>query len=328
VGFTPQLTPQLFSIKGGPVPPLYIMENENQINPAHAPVVPANPARKSRAWCFTWNNYPAEYRTSLDAVDCRYIIAGEELAPDTGTPHLQGYVYYANAVRLCTTRRDLPGCHLAIARGTPGQNQLYCRKTRPADEHPNEVVYERGAIPISPADKGAMERARYQNAWDLAKTGSIEEIDADIRLRLYSSIRRIERDYMPPVERLPGPCGVWIHGLSGCGKTRAVLDAFPGLYPKPRNNWWDGYQREDIVLLDDVDRFDVALGGKLKHWADAYPFIGENKGGSLKIRPKKLFVTSQYTIEEIWTDAETRDALQRRFVVIHKILGQDIILVE
>jgi len=282
--------------------------------------------KRGRGWCFTWNNYPDDYRSTLDAIECRYIIAGEELAPNTGTPHLQGYVMFAAAKRPTTVMGLFPSCHLSNARGTPTQNVEYCRKTRAVDERANEHVYERGDKPLDPADKGAMEQARYQSAWDFAKAGEIESVDADIRVRLYSSLRRIEKDFMPAVGRLDAPCGIWIHGLSGAGKSRAVLDAYPDLYPKPRNNWWDGYQREEVVLLDDVDRFDVALGGKLKHWADCYPFIGENKGGSLKIRPKKFFVTSQYKIEEIWTDQETVDALKRRFVVIEKFLGQNIIL--
>lgn len=131
---------------------------------------------------------------------------------------------------------------------------------------------------------------------------------------------------MPAVERLGGPCGLWIFGLAGCGKTRAVLDQIPNAFPKPRNQWWDGYQREEVVLVDDVDKFDVKLGGRFKHWADAYPFIGEVKGGSIKIRPKQLIVTSQYRIEEIWTDEETRDALLRRFIIVEKIIGQEIII--
>ena len=131
---------------------------------------------------------------------------------------------------------------------------------------------------------------------------------------------------MPPVERLGGPCGLWIFGLAGCGKTKSVLDQIPNAFPKPRNQWWDGYQREEVVLVDDVDRFDVKLGGRFKHWADAYPFIGEVKGGSIKIRPKQLIVTSQYRIEEIWEDQETREALLRRFIVVEKIIGQEIII--
>nr|QTE03477.1 MAG: putative replication protein [Emberiza rustica CRESS-DNA-virus sp.] len=281
---------------------------------------------RHRGYLFTWNNYPGTYRTQLDGLPVRYIVAGEELAPGTGTPHLQGYLVWSSARTESATRTLLPGCHIIVARGNHAQNDQYCRKTRDGDREPNERVYSRGDLPSDPADRGAVEKARWQAAWDCAVTGDLENIPPDIRLRQYSTIRRIERDFMPGVERLASTCGIWIHGLAGCGKTRSVLDAYPQAYPKPRNQWWDGYQREPVVLLDDVDKFDVRLGGYLKHWADAYPYIAEIKGTSQKIRPSKLIVTSQFTIEQIWEDAETRDALLRRFVVIEKIQGQNIII--
>lgn len=131
---------------------------------------------------------------------------------------------------------------------------------------------------------------------------------------------------MPRVRDLDGTCGVWVWGLSGSGKTRAVRAAYPLAYTKPRNKWWDGYQGEEVVLVDDIDKFDVALGGFLKHWADFMSFIGERKGTSLGIRPKKLIVTSQYEINGIWQDDETVAALERRFIVIHKIRDQNIII--
>lgn len=284
------------------------------------------PEARYRAYVFTWNNYPANYRETLDRLVCRYIVAGEEVAPNTGTHHLQGYVYFAHGKTETATRALLAGSHVERAHGTPKQCDEYCRKTRDVDDEPNAVVYSRGDRPLSPEEKGDLEKQRYENAWQLAKRGAVEEIDADIRLRLYGSIRRIERDFMPAVQRLGGPCGLWIRGVAGSGKTRSVLDTYPEAYPKPRTKWWDGYQGEEIVYCDDIDVFNVALGGELKLWADAYPFIGEIKGGSKKIRPRKFIVTSQYSIEEIWADAPTREALLRRFVVVEKILGQNIII--
>lgn len=271
---------------------------------------------RSRGWCFTWNNYPENYVETLDSLECTYIVAGRECG-ESGTPHLQGYVYFRNPHRATTLHGLLPGCHVERTRGTPKQADEYCRKEDPDP-------YSRGERPVGPREKGEKEKERWKRTWDLAVSGKVDEIDHDIRCRFYPTLRRIETDYMPAVGRLEGPCGVWIHGEAGAGKTRAVLDAFPDAYPKPRSMWWDGYQRQPVVYVDDVDIFDVKLGGALKLWADAYPFIGERKGGSQKIRPVKLLVTSQYRIEDIWSDRETREALLRRFVVIEKKLGEEI----
>lgn len=274
---------------------------------------------KKRDFVFTWNNYPPDYATTLDAIISSYLVAGEEVAPVTQTPHLQGYVRFGSPLRVSAARAKLPGCHVEIARGSPQQCDTYCRKSA-------GTIYCRGTLPISQQAKGDLEKKRWDEAWENAKKGNLEEIPADIRIRQYSSLRRIERDYMPPVARLNGPCGIWIVGKAGAGKTRSVLDQFPEAYPKPRTKWWDGYQGEDVVYLDDIDKFNVALGGELKLWADAYPFIAENKGGSKKIRPKRFIVTSQYRIEEIWEDQATREALLRRFVVVEKIIGNEIVI--
>lgn len=276
------------------------------------------PSNRSRGYCFTWNNWTDEAIATLDSLEARYLIYGKETAPDTGTPHLQGYVYWENGKSFSAARKKLRGAHVSVALGTPLQNRTYCSKGGDFVEH--------GVLPASPEECGRNEIDRWNRARDAAKSGDFESIDADIYMRCYSTIRRIFVDYMPRPDPLEGTCGVWIYGESGCGKTRAVLSKWPGCYIKPRNTWWDGYQREDVVLCDDVDRFDVRLGGILKHWADFAPFIGEVKGSALRIRPKKFIVTSQYKIEDIWEDEETRAALLRRFVVIHKEKGQDIIL--
>jgi len=276
------------------------------------------PSTRSRAFAFTWNNYPEGYRNILVAAEARYFCFGVERAPTTGTMHLQGYIYFGHARTVTSIRALLPGCHVEVARGTFLQNRVYCSKG--GDFH------EFGVPPVTDTQRGDSEFNRWVNAWTAATQGHLEEIPADIRIRYYGTFKRIVTDYMPAVPQLTQPCGIWIHGESGCGKTRSVVEAYPHAFPKPRNQWWDGYQHEEVVYLDDIDVFDKALGGKLKHWADCYAFIAEIKGGSLKIRPKKFIVTSQYRIDEIWEDLRTVDALLRRFTIVEKEKGQNIII--
>lgn len=273
---------------------------------------------RSRAFCFTWNNYPAEFAVVLESLGARYRCYGKEIAPSTGTPHLQGYVYFANPRVVECVRRSIPGAHVSVANGTPQQNIEYCSK--------DGDFVEFGCRPVTPTQNGEAELARWVAAWDCAKTGLVEDIPADIRMRCYSTIRRISVDYMPRVDNLESVCGIWIFGESGSGKTRAVHAAYPDLYQKPRSKWWDGYQGESVVLLDDMDVFCVKLGGLIKHWADFCAFIAERKGGASRIRPTKFIITSQYRIEGIWLDSETRAALGRRFTVIEKFRDQAIII--
>lgn len=59
------------------------------------------------------------------------------------------------------------------------------------------------------------------------------------------------------------------------------------------------------------------LAHYLKIWADRYPFSPEIKGGQLKrIRPKKLIVLSNYTIDECFTNHQDALPLKRRFKVV------------
>jgi len=265
---------------------------------------------RSRRYCFTLNNPTAADIDNLTALPVRYLVFGHEVAPITGTPHLQGFVCWNNAKTLRSTITLLGRCHVELTRGTALQASTYCKK--------DGNFVERGDLPADPAESGGPEIDRWNTAWDLAKAGLIEEIPADIRIRSYATLKRIGQDYMERLNPLESPCGIWIFGLSGSGKTRAVHARFPDAFIKPCTKWWDGYQGEDVVVVDDLDKYHVALGGELKHWADFMPFITELKGGSRRIRPRTLIVTSQYTIGDIWKDEETREALSRRFKFLEK----------
>jgi len=275
--------------------------------------------QRHRSWCFTANNYTQTLLDSLSNIPVRYLVYGKEVGSETGTPHLQGYIVFQSGRTLSAVRRSLPGCHLSVARGTPSQNYDYCTKDGDFTEF--------GSRPLDPRERGQLERDRYAKAWTSATEGRLLEIPEDIRIRHYGTLKRIARDYQAPVAQLQSTCGVWIYGESGAGKTRAVYDKYPTAYPKPMSKWWDGYQFEPVVLLDDVDPDSAFfLRRYLKIWGDRYQFVAEEKGGSRRIRPEKFIVTSQYSIDQIFLDEETRVAINRRFIVIKKNKDQAIII--
>lgn len=272
---------------------------------------------RSRKFVFTWNNYPSPdaYNTLLDALSPSYLCFGTELAPTTGTPHLQGFLYFTNARSVESIRAKLPGVDVRIARGSSDQCITYCQK--------DGDFTERGTRPMSQADKGDAERARWATALSLARTGSFDEIEPVILLRYYSSIRRIHDDFQPMPFTLDTLDNYWIMGSSGVGKSRSVRTKFPEVYPKPLNKWWDAYTGQTHVLIDDVDPSHGSwIGSFLKIWTDHYPFIAEIKGRSRPIRPLVCCVTSQYAISQVFTEPKLVEALHRRFKVINLDNGE------
>ena len=111
----------------------------------------------------------------------------------------------------------------------------------------------------------------------------------------------------------------WIYGPSGIGKSYLVRDAFINIYEKSNNIWWDGYNNEEVVLIDDFDKSCLKLTYYLKIWADKYRFNAEIKGGSIQPSYGILIVTSNYSIYELFNiyDNEIYSAIKRRFIELN-----------
>lgn len=261
----------------------------------------------AKHWCFTINNPTEEPKVQ----DYAYLVYGLEVG-ESGTPHYQGFVSMQKQTRLNAMSKMLPRAHLEVARGSPKQAADYCKK--------DGKFQEFGVLPVGKSTEKATakRKADYQLAMDLAKKQKLYEIDPSMMIRFGSNLRQIARDHPPQLEDNDYLCGFWFYGPPGCGKSRSARWLFPGAYPKPLNKWWDGYQLEDYVIIDDIEPVHSVLGHHIKQWADHYPYTAEQKGTSIRIRPKAIIITSNYQIETIWaSDWSMQLALLRRFKIIN-----------
>lgn len=267
---------------------------------------------RSRAWCFTINNPTEEDLKEVTDLsgDCRYIVVGNEIGEE-GTPHYQGFVYMTSQRTLKSMKKRLTRAHLEKMRGTVEQNIDYCTKDK-------DVLIQFGDPPTKNSKiQERMEknkRLRDGDLNELVDTGelSINQVPMIKRARVILEQEKLAKEIYETEE-----CkGVWIYGPPGVGKTHFVREKYgPDLYVKSQSKWWDGYSGHKYVILDDFDF--AGLGHNLKIWLDKWPCSGEVKGGTVCLRYEKMFVTSNYSIEEMFPEENMRKAIRRRCKVLH-----------
>jgi len=265
----------------------------------------------AKHWIFTDNN-PLQ---SYDADDyfgnepIVYSVIGEEVGEKCGTLHNQGYVCFVSKKHLSGVKKVLPRAHWEQKRGTNKEASDYCKK--------DGKWHEIGECPPEQHERGS---AKAKIDWDLQKKlaieGKLEEIDAGTYIRNYNTLKRIASDHQPKKGNLEFLCNEWHFGDTGVGKSRPLREKYPNAFIKDANIWWDGYQGEEVVIIEDVDIYDLKLGRHFKLWGDYYPFPANMKHcGKLDIRPKRIFVTSNYSPREIWSDPKTYEPIERRYKV-------------
>ena len=262
----------------------------------------------AKHWCFTLNN-PGEEEVPEWPVDVEYYVIGIETGA-SGTPHWQGYVCFAKKLRLTALKKLMPRAHWEVMRGTPQQASDYCKK--------DGNYQEDGILPKSKNVAGGQATKRkYEIAYDLAVAGNLEDIDKDLLTKHYNTYKRIRTDNqekIPPIDTL---LHEWHYGPTGTGKSRFVREKYPDAFIKDANKWWDGYNGEEVVIIEDIDKYDIKLGRHLKLWGDHYAFPADMKNqGKLDIRPKKVIITSNYAPREIWDDEKTYEPIKRRYKLI------------
>lgn len=264
-----------------------------------------------RNFCATINNPTDADKSAVKKLECTYYCIGNE--GKDSTPHLQMYLELSKKTSFAKLKQLLPRAHIEARRGSAQQASNYCKKEGDYEEH--------GTISKQGQRNDLTDFVHTVKADPTINQEQLIENHTCIMARYPAFVHKVISTYNKPQtldwENGDSP-NLWVYGPPGTGKTREYQG--DNVYYKLHNKWWDNYNGEETVLMDDVDPDCLRyLGNLLKAWLDRYPFRAEIKGSSVVIRPARFVITSNYSIGECFPREADRLAIQRRVRVIHKV---------
>lgn len=262
---------------------------------------------RARCWCFTLNNYSEEEFWNIigDIGNYTYIVVGFEVG-DEGTPHLQGYIEFPEAKRFQTLQKFNDRIHWAKRFATASQASDYCKE--------DGLFFELGTISHQGKRNDILEAIKMIDdgfKWeDIAKENPVTYVKFNRGLNAYKNAISKHRTGPPEVH--------WRWGKSGVGKTRYCVEKHPDHYMKDDTKWWDGYEWNEAIIIDDFDG-EWPYRTLLKLF-DRYKFSGQNKFGYIKINSPFIYITSEYPPSHYWQDNKLTQ-ITRRLASVTEVAG-------
>lgn len=216
--------------------------------------------KKARNFVFTWNNYDQD-ESNIDPSkideyfnNFKYLIIGCEIAPNTGTPHLQGYISFVN-------QRTLNGLIKTYSKNISWQiayaddyaNQKYCSK--------EGNFYEFGNIPPKGKRNNQGKRNDLVELKDKLLSGSItvekiREINPEIYHQYGRTLDKLEDDFLLKKRRTTTCRGIWYFGPTGTGKSHRAFNFSSNeddiyIHSTRDKGWWDNFTHQPITVFNE-----------------------------------------------------------------------------
>lgn len=263
----------------------------------------------AKTWKYVLNNYTEKDIEFLKLLDCKRHRCGKEVG-ESGTPHLQGAITFCRTYRAAALKKLHDKIHWEVALCSDfnyeakGENIIEINNSRQGKRTDLEDVAKL-------IDEG-------KSLKEIANSDPSTFIKCYKGIERYKSLKETKRNWEMEVHIL------W--GRPGTGKTRQVWDkhGIDNVYVKMKNKWWDHYDGEEVVLIDDFDP-QHTHECTFDYWLtlfDRYPMIVEYKGGSTQFRSKIIYITSNFNPEFWFNERSNRDAFFRRVVTVTEVSGR------
>lgn len=254
---------------------------------------------RARQWVFTLNNYTEKEVEHLKDADAKYIAWGYENAPETGTPHLQGFVYFYKQLRFKKAREAIGlRARIAVMKSTLEQNIEYCSK--------EGNFYEQG------------ERPKIAKKLEEILKMSLNEADAVMREERAwasgsSNWQRLRMSLIKPFE---GDFKVyWLVGPTGSGKSRAARETYGATTAirLSKGGQWIYKGGHDVVVYEEADKMKIELAEFLL-LTNRYAYELDTKGSSCPRDFHTIIFTS--TVYPSCVYSEHYEQVERRITEI------------
>lgn len=280
-------------------------------------IITKAPARiRSERWCFTLNNYTdKEYEDikKFMTLNCEYGIVGKEVAPTTGTEHLQGYVRFEKRLEFNSVKKFFDNrVHIEKANADDIKNQTYCSK--------GNDFFETGTPRASNQGKRNDLKILHSAIQEGTSVKDIRQQNPELYHMYGRTLEKLESDRLRNFIRTEMPNCVWYYGKTGTGKSHRALSNMTNTshYIVPNDNgWWDCYEGQETIVFNDF-RGGLPFSDLLQLCDKYNYYVKRRNRDPYPVSSKNIIITTALPPEKVYKNLDKEDSmsqLYRRFKV-------------